>query len=154
MLPVYRLTRSQRRRQIGVQPISSSVAETFLSASCAKTTPFLTSMKKHLMSSSILHITNPERWTKAQVLGEYRADSLASEGFIQCSKPDQLAGVVSRYYQDQTGLIVLRIDPGKVQPPIRWENPPGSNEQFPHIYGELNLNAVIEVKPLEEIVPS
>ena len=106
------------------------------------------------MSSIILHITNPELWNQANAAGEYRADSLASEGFIHCSTPDQLAGVVGRYYKRQTGLVVLHIDPGKVQPPIRWENPPGSNEQFPHIYGELNLNAVIEVKPLEEIVPS
>ena len=103
------------------------------------------------MSSIILHITNHEHWNQAQAPGEYRADSLGSEGFIHCSKPDQLAGVVNRYYQGQTGLIVLHIDPGKVLPPIRWENPPGSNEQFPHIYGPLNLNAVIEVLPLENV---
>ena len=106
------------------------------------------------MSSIILHITNPELWNQAQVAGEYRAESLTSEGFIHCSKPDQLAGVVSRYYQGQSGLIVLHIDPGKVQLPIRWENPPGSNEQFPHIYGPLNLNAVVEVKPIEEVILS
>ena len=105
------------------------------------------------MSSIILHITTPELWNLAKAAGEYRADSLASEGFIHCSKPDQLAGVVSRYYQGQTGLIVLHIDPDLVQPSILWENPPGKNEQFPHIYGPLNLNAVIEVKRLEQVIP-
>ncbi|MEI8017736.1 MAG: DUF952 domain-containing protein [Schlesneria sp.] len=105
------------------------------------------------MSSIILHITNHEHWSQAQAAGEYRADSLASEGFMHCSKPDQLAGVVSRYYQGQAGLIVLHIDPELVEPPIRWENPPGKNEQFPHVYGPLNLNAVVEVKPLEEVIP-
>ena len=69
---------------------------------------------------------------------------------MHCSKPDQLAGVVNRYYQGQTGLIVLHIDPDLVEPSIRWENPPGRNEQFPHIYGPLNLNAVIEVNSAGE----
>jgi uncharacterized protein (DUF952 family) len=104
------------------------------------------------MSSIILHITNHDLWNQAKGAGEYRADSLTSEGFMHCSKPDQLAGVVNRYYQGQTGLIVLHIDPDLVEPSIRWENPPGRNEQFPHIYGPLNLNAVMEVKPLEEVI--
>ncbi len=98
----------------------------------------------------ILHVTTPEGWGKAQREGGYRADTLATEGFIHCCLSDQLAGVVSRYFKDQTGLIVLRINSEKLKPPLKWESPPGSDERFPHVYGPLNLDAVVEVVPLEE----
>lgn len=98
----------------------------------------------------ILHITTPEAWEKAQGEGEYRADSLATEGFVHCCLSDQLAGVVSRYFKDQTGLTVLRIDSETLKPPLKWESPPGSDERFPHAYGPVNLDAVIGVAALED----
>lgn len=61
---------------------------------------------------------------------------------------EQLDGVVERFFQGQTGLVVLTIDPDKVLPPIQWEHAPDANQLFPHIYGPLNLDAVTGVAPL------
>jgi uncharacterized protein (DUF952 family) len=102
--------------------------------------------------SEILHVTPAALWEKAQAQGEYRGDTLATEGFIHCCSPGQLAGVISRYFHGQTGLVVLRIDPEMLMPPLRWERPPGSTETFPHLYGPLNLDAVVEVVPLEDVL--
>lgn len=97
--------------------------------------------------TTLLHVTTPEAWAIAARSGEYRGDTLATEGFIHCANPGQLAGVLDRYFRGRAGLIVLKIDPDRVRPPIRWEAPPGSSETFPHIYGPLNLDAVVEVTP-------
>ena len=100
----------------------------------------------------ILHVTTPETWDEAQRQGEYRGDTLATEGFIHCCSPGQLSGVVSRYFKGQTRLVVLRIAPEKLKPPLKWESPPDSDERFPHIYGPLNCDAVVGIVPLEDVL--
>ncbi len=100
----------------------------------------------------ILHVTSGALWEKAQAEGEYRGDTLATEGFIHCCLPDQLVGVISRYFGGQTGLVVLRTRPDRLTSPLKWESPPGSTETFPHVYGPLNLDAVVEVVPVEGIL--
>jgi uncharacterized protein (DUF952 family) len=88
------------------------------------------------------HITSPADWEKAQNSGEYRADSLLSEGFIHCSTTEQLAATANRFYAGRTDLIALVIDDYKVTAPIRYEDL-NAGDLFPHIYGPLNLDAVV-----------
>ena len=78
--------------------------------------------------------------------GFYEADSLALEGFIHTSKAEQVQGVLSRYYAGQTNLLLLHIDEEKLTAPLEYELAPSVNEMFPHIYGRLNLNAVIKIE--------
>ena len=99
----------------------------------------------------ILHVTPRVEWERAVAEGEYRGDTLATEGFIHCCLPGQLVGVISRYFHGQTNLVVLRTEPERLISPVRWESPPGSTETFPHVYGPLNLDAVVAVVPLEDI---
>ena len=46
-------------------------------------------------------------------------------------------------YSGQTGLVVLVIDEDRVTSRIVDEPPPDSAELFPHIYGPLNVDAVV-----------
>lgn len=94
----------------------------------------------------IVHICPQGDWRKAQSVGLYRTDSLESEGFIHCSRPDQTLAVLNRFYSGIPDLLLLWIDPQKVQTEIRWETVAGG--EFPHIYGPLNLDAVIAVNEL------
>ena len=96
-------------------------------------------------SDYIYHVTTKQQWAEAQQLGHYDSDTLATEGFIHCSTEPQVAGVLERYYQGQTGLIKLTIDKSKVERPLIFELAGSINEVFPHIYGALNLDAVIDV---------
>jgi uncharacterized protein (DUF952 family) len=100
----------------------------------------------------ILHITTQPRWEQAVAVGEFRSDDLATEGFIHCSTPQQLAWVVEKFYKGQTGLVVLRIDTEKLKSPVIWENPHEKWKLFPHVYGPINPDAVVKVVPLEEIL--
>jgi uncharacterized protein (DUF952 family) len=98
----------------------------------------------------IYHITSRRSWSAAQTGGVYSADSLASQGFIHCSKVDQILRVANTFYANQRGLVILEIDPSKLKPQLRWE--PGTDkadELFPHLYDPLNLAAVIRVLDFE-----
>ncbi|MEA4909813.1 MAG: DUF952 domain-containing protein [Chloroflexi bacterium] len=97
----------------------------------------------------LLHITPLTDWQNAQKTGLYQADSLNTEGFIHCSTQEQIDGVAERFYRGRSGLVVLVIDQQRVEAEIRFENLEGGSQLFPHIYGPLNLDAVIEVRPFE-----
>jgi uncharacterized protein (DUF952 family) len=105
----------------------------------------------------IFHVTRADDWRAAQARGAYRIStrdrSLEEEGFIHCSYAHQLAHVVSTYFRDVEGLLVLVIDPQRVNAEIRQESA-GGDERFPHIYGPLNLDAVIETRPVPVDVES
>lgn len=97
----------------------------------------------------IYHITTQANWKEALKKGSYQADSYASEGFIHCSGHDQVLRTANRYYSGRSGLLLLVIDAQKVIPEIRDENLEGGAENFPHIYGALNLDAVVKALVFE-----
>ncbi len=102
------------------------------------------------MSERILHLTSRLAWSAAQDHGQYSADSLAGQGFIHCSKVDQVMRVANAFYAGQSGLVLLVIDPGLLKSELRWE--PGTDlvsQLFPHIYGPINLEAVLQVLDFE-----
>ena len=102
------------------------------------------------MSEFILHATSRTAWSAAQKSGLYTADSLAGQGFIHCSKADQILRVANAVFGGQHGLVILVIDPARLISEIRWE--PGvdlATELFPHVYGPINLDAVVEVVDFE-----
>ena len=94
----------------------------------------------------ILHICPRKGWLEALDEGNYRAPSLEIEGFIHCSRSDQLLEVANSIYRDIPDLLLLWIDPKKVNADIKYEQ--GSertNQRYPHIYGPLNLDAVLAI---------
>jgi uncharacterized protein (DUF952 family) len=101
----------------------------------------------------IFHITSRKEWETAQTKGEYAAESLANQGFIHCSTLNQVVPVADNFYKGQSGLVLLMIDPALLSSTLKWEPPSGgtppagvpTGEQFPHIYGPINLDAVVNV---------
>ena len=91
--------------------------------------------------TGVVHICASAAWEAARTSGTYRADSLATEGFIHFSRWDQLADTAARYYAGVPDLVVLVVEPGEL--PFRLEN------GFPHLYEPLPVDAVVEVRPLE-----
>jgi RimJ/RimL family protein N-acetyltransferase/uncharacterized protein (DUF952 family) len=92
----------------------------------------------------IVHVCTRGAWEVAQGTREYRDPSLESEGFIHCSQPDKVLRVANARFRDVPDLVLLWIDPQKVRPDIRWESV--GEDEFPHIYGPINLDAVVEVR--------
>lgn len=105
----------------------------------------------------IYHITSRKAWREAQQRGDYRAENFEKDGFIHCSTGAQVLPVAEKYYAGQRSLIVLVIDPERLSSDLRWEPPAGGapppgvseGEQFPHVYGPINLDAIVRVLDLE-----
>ncbi len=96
---------------------------------------------------TLFHICDRADWQEAQRQGEYRAASLDTEGFIHCSTAGQVAATADRFYRGRHGLVLLVIDPACVRPEVRFE--PADGSLFPHVYGPLNLDAVVDVREFE-----
>jgi uncharacterized protein (DUF952 family) len=95
---------------------------------------------------TILHITKQAAWVAAQQAGSYTAPSLATEGFIHFSTPEQVRWVAQQFYRDEPDLVLLEVDPALLTAELRYEESvPG--QFFPHLYGPLNLDAVRAAHP-------
>jgi uncharacterized protein (DUF952 family)/uridine phosphorylase len=95
----------------------------------------------------ILHIVPYQNWVHAQEQDVYEPSSLDDEGFIHCSTPEQVADVANALYHGQRDLVLLCIDADHVQAAIKYEDCYETGQEFPHIYGPLNLDAVVQVVP-------
>jgi uncharacterized protein (DUF952 family) len=103
--------------------------------------------------SRIFHIATRGDWDQARAVGAYTRSSvgktLAEEGFIHASQVSQVTRTANKFYRDVPGeLLVLVIDPDLLHAEVRYEDVPGAELPFPHIYGPLNTDAVVEVLPL------
>lgn len=95
----------------------------------------------------ILHICTRQEWD-TRTGGLLRPASLDGEGFVHCSDPGTVALPAGRLYAGRTDLVLLEIDPDRLDVPVRWE--PGvadgrvetSGPWFPHVYGPLPEAAV------------
>ncbi|MEP6636988.1 MAG: DUF952 domain-containing protein [Acidobacteriota bacterium] len=95
--------------------------------------------------ATIFHITSADAWKESQAKGSYRPAAFNDEGFIHCSMSSQVIQVANLRFRGQTGLVLLSIDTARVHPKILFENLEGGEQLFPHIYGELNIDAVVNV---------
>ncbi|GAA3337977.1 DUF952 domain-containing protein [Amorphoplanes nipponensis] len=96
----------------------------------------------------ILHFCPRAEWEAALSAGTYRADTLATQGFIHCSTPEQVAVPATALVRGRQDIVLLELDEGKLGRPVVWEqgDPPDPGGMlFPHLYGEIPLAAVVGV---------
>ena len=93
------------------------------------------------------HITSSAAWVEALEAGLYSAPSLEAQGFIHCSEisTEQLLAVANHLYAGQSGLVLLLIEAERLEAAVRHEEFETSGTFFPHVYGPINLDAVIRV---------
>ncbi len=104
--------------------------------------------------TQIFHIATRADWEAAVRRGAYdtstRGRTLAEEGFIHASTREQVQPVFDRYYADAPEpLVLLTIDSARLAAPVREERV--GDAVYPHVYGPINTDAVIEVQPLNEL---
>jgi len=92
----------------------------------------------------IYHIVLKPEWENQKPLPEYTAASLAIEGFIHSSRLEQIAATLSRFFVTELdNVVILKIDTTLLLPKMIYE--PAGDELFPHIFGGINKNAVVEI---------
>ena len=99
----------------------------------------------------IYHVSTPDEWASAQADGSYRFSTrgqlLDQVGFIHCSRLDQVAGVLQAYYAGAGPLLLLTIDEALLS--SEWRDDEVSpGVFFPHVYGPIDLDAIVAVTPL------
>jgi uncharacterized protein (DUF952 family) len=84
-------------------------------------------------------------WREAERQGVYRGSAEdIRDGFIHFSAASQVAETARKHFFGQTGLFLIEVDADALGDGLRWE-PSRNDELFPHLYGELDLGAVIGV---------
>lgn len=92
------------------------------------------------------HLVTRERWEASISAGIHAPPSLGTEGFVHLSTAEQVARTVERHYRDVPDLLIIELDPERLGADVVFEEgEPG--EWFPHLFGPVQLVAVIDVKP-------
>jgi uncharacterized protein (DUF952 family) len=93
----------------------------------------------------IYKICPASAWREAERQGVYRgsADDVR-DGFIHFSTASQVAETARKHFFGQTGLFLIEVDADALGQVLRWEHS-RNDELFPHLYGELDLGAVLGV---------
>ena len=100
----------------------------------------------------IYHVTTAADWAEAQAAGAYtlstRGVTLEQEGYVHCSTEEQWPVVRERYYADLDHLVLLVVDPDRLTSPVVVEQLEGADAAYPHVYGPIDLAAVVDVRTL------
>ena len=93
----------------------------------------------------IYKICPASAWREAERQGVYRgsADDVR-DGFIHFSTKSQVAETARKHFAGQTGLVLIAVEADALGAALRWERS-RNDELFPHLYGELDLSAVIGI---------
>jgi uncharacterized protein (DUF952 family) len=102
----------------------------------------------------IYHIARRSEWEAAQRPRVYEVSTLdksyAEEGFIHCSDRAQVLQVANAVYAHQSDLVLLVIDTSRLVAPVTYENLDGGTEQYPHVYGPVNVASIVRAVPFDE----
>jgi uncharacterized protein (DUF952 family) len=96
----------------------------------------------------IYKICPASAWREAERQGVYlgSADD-ARDGYIHLSTAAQVPETLRKHYVGQRALFLVEVDADAFGRELRWERS-RNEELFPHLYGELDLGAVISVMNL------
>ena len=89
-----------------------------------------------------------DNWLSIKSHVFYRPHSFERDGYIHCSFEDQVIKVAETLYRGREDLVILCINENRVQSILKVEDLFNLNEEYPHLYGELPINSIERVVPL------
>lgn len=96
----------------------------------------------------IYHMCRADEWVQALESGSYPGSSQdRADGFIHFSTRDQVWTSAAKHRRGQDGILLLAVDAKSLGDALKWE-PSRGGQLFPHLYGPLDIGAVIETTPL------
>jgi uncharacterized protein (DUF952 family) len=100
------------------------------------------------MRKTIYHMCRLDEWQAGVVAGAYPGSSQdVKDGFIHFSTGSQVEESARRHRAGQEGLVLLSVDPSLLGEGLRWEEA-RNGQLFPHLYGDLPVTAVMDVRDL------
>lgn len=98
---------------------------------------------------SVFHLVDPAAWAAARTSGEYRPESLRTEGFVHFSFADQVEATANRHYAGAGRLCVVEFDEDRLGAPVVVEDSYGRGTAFPHVYAPIPVAAAVAVHELQ-----
>ena len=84
-------------------------------------------------------------WSDAMRAGAFKGAPVdLADGYIHFSTQEQLSETLKRHFGGQSGLVLIEVDAARLGDMLKWE-PSRGGALFPHLYGELEFDAVISV---------
>ena len=97
----------------------------------------------------ILHAALKKEWenlTCEEAYEPVQFESLKKDGFIHCAKIENIVDVANdNLVGIKEKMLILCIDTDKINSEVKWEKRGSKGIKFPHVYGPINLDAVVDV---------
>ena len=108
---------------------------------------YFSDSRDHLRATRIYKILERPAWEAALLEGCYEGSGLdKADGFIHFSTAAQAPETARRHFAGVENLVVLTVDVEGLGESLRWEVSRGG-ALFPHLYGPLFLDQVLEARP-------
>ena len=99
------------------------------------------------MEKQIYHICQKDDFERLYPNDIYYSKNYADEGFIHCCYRHQIDHVLSSYFKETTDLILIEIDPNKLDN-LRIEGAYEDKGPFPHLYEGISERSIIKITTL------
>lgn len=101
-----------------------------------------------IMCKRLFKVLAAELWKDAESAGAYSGSGIdLTDGFIHLSTDEQVVETARLHFAGQTDLLLVEIDGERLGETLRWESSRG-DDLFPHVYGDIPMDSVIQVDPL------
>ena len=104
--------------------------------------------------SKIYKILTEEEWQTSKSLGFINTDLDKEDGFIHCSTAKQLALTLHLYFKEEKSVIICEIETCDLdRSEYSFERVLSNKrpiQEFPHIYGKLNIEQISKTWKLEK----
>lgn len=96
----------------------------------------------------IFKIAPDTLWSEARDAGVFTGAPIdVADGYIHFSTAEQARETADKHFTGQTNLLLVAVDADKFGDRLKWEVSRGG-ALFPHLYGTLDLSAVLWTKAL------
>jgi uncharacterized protein (DUF952 family)/phosphohistidine phosphatase SixA len=108
---------------------------------------FFSGSRDHRRVTRIYKLLERQAWEAALIKGRYDGSSLdMADGYIHFSTAAQAPETARRHFAGVENLLLLTVDVEGLGTALRWEVSRGGG-LFPHLYGPLPLDLVLEARP-------
>ena len=94
------------------------------------------------------HLVPQSHFDALEAGDDYMPRDFERDGFIHCTDaPDEMARVANAFYRSNPEPhYYLYIDKSRVRAHVRYDD---ADQRYPHIYGTLNRDAIVAVRPAQ-----
>lgn len=95
----------------------------------------------------ILHCMPLSQWENVRHGDCFGEDSVRAEGFVHCSSIEYFWRVAPNFRDASEELVLLMLDTDRISAEIRREDGDGCGRAYPHVYGTIPTDAVVQALP-------